>query len=44
MDKTKPAHMLPIREPPQNKRPTKTKSEGLEKKYFKQMDRGKKLE
>ena len=26
------AHMLPIRDPPQNKRPTQTESEGLEKK------------
>ena len=29
--KTWPAHMLPIRDPPQNKRPTQTGSEGLKK-------------
>ena len=28
--KTWPAHMLPIRDPPQNKRPTQTESVGLE--------------
>ena len=28
--KTWPAHMLPIRDPPENKRPTKTGSERLE--------------
>ena len=30
--------MLPTRDPPQNKRPTQTESEELEKKYSKQMD------
>ena len=34
--------MLPTRDPPQNKRPTQTESERLEKKYSKQMDRKKK--
>ena len=34
--------MLPTRDPPQNKRPTQTESEGLEKKYSKKMDREKK--
>ena len=29
--KTGPAHMLPTRDPPQNKKPTQTESEGLEK-------------
>ena len=28
--KTSPAHMLPTRDPLQNKRPTQTESEGLE--------------
>ena len=41
--KTRPAHMLPTRDSTQNKRPTQTKREGLEKKYSKQMDTGKKL-
>ena len=32
MDKnTGPAHVLPTRDPPQDKRPTQTESEGLEK-------------
>ena len=29
--KRRPTHMLPTRDPPQNKRPTQTESEGLEK-------------
>ena len=34
MDKTtRPSHMLPTRDPPQNKRPTQTEREGLEKKF-----------
>ena len=28
--KTGPTHMLPTRDPPQNKRPTQTENEGLE--------------
>ena len=35
--------MLPSRDPPQNKRPTQTESEELEKKYSKQMDMEKKI-
>ena len=35
--------MLPTRDPPQNKRPTQTESERLEKKYSKQMDRKNKI-
>ena len=34
--------MLPTKDPPQDRRPTQTESEGLEKEYSKQMDRGKK--
>ena len=40
--KTWPTHMLPTRDPPQNKRPIQSESEGLEKKCSKQMDRKKK--
>ena len=29
--KTLPTHMLPTRDPPQNKRPTQTESKGLKK-------------
>ena len=29
--KALPTHMVPTRDPPQNKRPTQTESEGLEK-------------
>ena len=39
--KTWPTHMLPTRDPSQDKRPTQTESEGLEKKSSKQMDRKK---
>ena len=35
-------YVLSSRDPPENKRPTQTESEGLEK-YYKQMDRGKKV-
>ena len=28
--KTRPTHILPTRDPPQNKKPTQTESEGLE--------------
>ena len=31
--------MLPTRDPTQSKRPTKTESKGLQKKYFKQTER-----
>ena len=33
-EKTWPTHMLPTRDPPQDKRPTQTQSERLEKKIF----------
>ena len=33
--------MLPIRNPPQNKKPTETESEGLEKKIFQANGQGK---
>ena len=33
--------MLPTRDPPQNKRPTQTECEGLEKNFSKQKDREK---
>ena len=36
-----PTHMLPARDPPQDKRPTLTESEGIETIFSKQMDRKK---
>ena len=40
--KTRPTHMLPTRDPSQDKRLTHTASEGREKKISKQTDREKK--
>ena len=43
MDKREwPTHMLPTRDPPQNRRPTWTEREGIEKIYFMQMEMKKK--
>ena len=40
--KISPTHMLPTRDPPQDKRPTQTESEGLETNIPSQWTEGKK--
>ena len=40
--KAGPTYMLPTRDPPQERRPTKTEREGVEKKYSKLKERKKK--